>query len=273
MCCKIDYCRRNTYSRNAPEPCPADQITRSANLSTKGSVKMNNLATVSKKNATVSSTSSSINGSTSQLIGSSDAYSRYSVDSIILDIEENSKRLSVARNNSMKNEIHHARLEDNRLPSMNSEVFLSETIGDVTLVFKIYWFISTCAITLNFMTVMIYWGLLFSYDPASPLFWYLRIDRHGISFLLVLIDHMLARTPIRILHFIYPSLMMTLYGIANGIFCITTKKIVYSKLDFVDQPVVASGFVALSVFGLSPLAHFVTYWCVYRLREKIFASK
>ena len=121
--------------------------------------------------------------------------------------------------------------------------------------------------------MLVYWVLLFSNESTPPLNWYLRVDRHGISFLLVVVDHVLSRTPIRLLHFIYPSLMMTLYGVISGTYSSVTKRNVYSKMNFVEQPLVASGLVALCVFVASPLGHFVIYWSVYRLREKIFASK
>ena len=267
----MEYCRGSTL-RN--DQCGGRIPNRTFDSVSKSNKDALNLQYISNKNATISSTSSSVNGSTSQLMTQTSAYSQYSVDSIILDIEEHGKRVCGKRDHEgSKRDLHHARLQDNRLPSMNSEVFLSETIGEVSWFLKIYWMLSSSVLTLAFLTVLVYWTLLFDSNQSShALQWYLRCDRHGLAFLLVLIDHMTSRTPIRLLHFIYPSLMMLLYGACNGIYCYATKKIVYSKMDFLEQPLIAVGLVLLCALAASPLGQLVLYFLVYRLKEKCLAS-
>ena len=244
---------------------------------------------MSNKNATISSTSSSnIGGSTSQLIksvpNSNNLYHGFSVDSIIYDIEQNSKRLSVnlgGTNNDIEKpaivlsssstenqiEMQHARLKDNRLPSINSEVFVSEIMDEVSWPFKIYWLFSSLVITLSILAIFTYWIFLFDGQTYSPLAWYLRLDRHGIASLLVIVERMSTRTPIRLLHFIYTSLLFVLYGATNATYCYTTETFVYGKLDFVGDTLRASALILLGAFVAVPVAHFFAYLCVHRLKE------
>ena len=244
---------------------------------------------MSNKNATISSTSSSnIGGSTSQLIksvpNSNNLYHGFSVDSIIYDIEQNSKRLSVnlgGTNNDIEKpvivlsssstenqiEMQHARLKDNRLPSINSEVFVSEIMDEVSWPFKIYWLFSSLVITLSILAIFTYWIFLFDGQTYSPLAWYLRLDRHGIASLLVIVERMSTRTPIRLLHFIYTSLLFVLYGATNATYCYTTETFVYGKLDFVGDTLRASALILLGAFVAVPVVHFFAYLCVHRLKE------
>uniref|UniRef100_A0A7M5VFB5 Uncharacterized protein n=1 Tax=Clytia hemisphaerica TaxID=252671 RepID=A0A7M5VFB5_9CNID len=275
---KVEYCRGSTL-RN--DQCGGRIPNRTFDSVSKNNKDALNLQYIPNKNATISSTSSSVNGSTSQLMTQTSAYSQYSVDSIILDIEENVRRVGAKRDHrgskrdhgGSKRDLHHARLQDNRLPSMNSEVFLSETIGEVTWFLKIYWMLSSSVLTLAFLTVLVYWTLLFDSNQSShALQWYLRCDRHGLAFLLVLVDHMISRTPIRLLHFIYPSILMLLYGACNGVYCYATKRVVYSKMDFLEQPLIAVGLVLLCALVASPVGQLILYFVVYRLKEKCLAS-
>ena len=247
---------------------------------------------MSNKNATISSTSSSnIGGSTSQLIkspppSSNNLYHGFSVDSIIYDIEQNSKRLSVNLGDIEKPdissslaktttksttdqqlELHHARLKDNRLPSINSEVFLSEIMDEVPWPFKIYWMFSSLVITLSISVIFVYWIFLFNGQANSTLAWYLRLDRHGIASLLVILERMTTRTPIRLLHFVYTSLFFVLYGAVNAVYCYTRKTFLYSKLDFVGDALEASAMVLLGALVAIPVVHLIAYLCVQRFKE------
>ena len=208
-----------------------------------------------------------MSGSTSQLISS-----QYSVDSIILDIEENSKRLSVPQVNNDR-DLHHARLQDNRLPSINSDVFV-EQVKEMTLFFKVYWFFMNVSLNLSVFVVLVYWTML-SPGQASitPLNWYFRVDRHAIILLIILIDQIITKIPIRILHFIYPSIMFLLYGVYNVTYTKISGKLVYSQMDFVKSPAKASGLIVLGAFVVVPIIHLCLYWAVYRLKERLFRKK
>ena len=276
---KVEYCRSNTMSGDTVKHFPK-RVLESAKSSIRDNM---NMHCMSNKNATISSTSSSnIGGSTSQLITSPSSKSSsnlchgFSVDSIIYDIEQNSKRLSVNCKSDIDNpsvpstnpqDLHHARLRDNRLPSMNSEVFLSETIGEVPWPFKVYWLLSSSVITLSICAIFAYWIFLFDGQSCSLLAWYLRIDRHGIASLLVILERMTTRTPIRLLHFVYPSIFSLLYGVSNAVYCYLEKTYVYSKLDFVGSTTKACSLVLLGALVAVPVIHMISYFGVYRFKE------
>ena len=82
---------------------------------------------------------------------------------------------------------------------------------------------------------------------------------------------MSTRTPIRLLHFMYTSLLFVLYGATNAAYCYTTETFVYGKLDFVGDTLRASALILLGAFVAVPVVHFVAYLCVHRLKE--WASK
>lgn len=259
--CKINFCRgdggtvkhrypgRNVASKNGIHH--VDMVNIDQNKNTTEPIK-------STRNTTES---------TSRL-----TENRFSVASIILDIEENSKRLSMAAPDDNRNsrEIRHARFEDNRLPSIQSDVFI-ESITDISLSFKLYWFLSNVALNLSCLVVSVYWIALFPYqDPVSDLKWYLRIDRHGIILILLLLDHVITKTPIRVLHFVYPSIMFTIYGIYNAVYTKITSTVIYPAMDFKDDTVKAILTVAGAALIGVPLIQVGLYWVIYRLKERIF---
>jgi len=198
---------------------------------------------------------------------------RFSVDSIIFDIEENSKRTSIHTNtaNTLPPCINHARLDDNRLPSVNSDVFL-EPPKDMSLLFKIYWMIGAIALNLSTIVVLIYWCFLFpnQNNDVTLLNWYLRIDRHAVVFLLIVFDHVVSKTPIRFLHFIYPSIIFLFYGVFNYAYVKVTGEMIYSLLDFDKQLIKSVIGVLAACFVTIPLVQLVLYWTIYRLRERAF---
>ena len=253
------FCKMRFYSDQSRRT-----ITRNLPLQDATSLK-----TPSKLNK-INDISVSENGSASELIGV--GIDVFSVDSIISDIEENSKRMSVP-SNSIPRHLNHARLEENRLPSVSSDVFLNSP-KQLPLIFKVNWLFSSIALNSSVIVTIVYWVLLFKNQSRNIpyLKWYLRTDRHGIMLLWLILDHFITKLPIRILHFIYPSIFVLLYGIFNVIYTKVEGTLLYPMLDFENKLLWSILILALACLVVVPIVQIFSYWCIYRFRDRLFRS-
>ena len=204
---------------------------------------------------------------------------RYSVDAIIYGIEENYNRTSLPNGNLHHNvlenkEYRHARLHDNQLPKITLETVTESEDNELGTFFKMYWLSSCLTFNLTALTVIIYWFMMYRYQDVSVngIKWFLRVDRHAVVLIFITIDHMITRIPIRILHFIYPSLLFLMYGFINALYTIITKDYVYEMLNFNENTVTSIVYVVGASFVATPLMQFIIYWAVYRVRERVFGS-
>ena len=273
LSCYSVFCKIK-YFRGAGDTVRYRGQVRAENIKSKQSVKMSNIApNMNKMNGELKKSENinnlnTMGGSTSQLI-----HNQYSVDSIILGIEENSNRVSVTQDNDYR-DLHHARLQENRLPSINSDVFI-EPVKEMTLFFKVYWFFTNVALNLSFLVVAVYWLLLFPQQQKNTTLinTYLRIDRHGVILLVTIIEQMITKMPIRILHFIYPSIMFIIYAIYYVTYTKITGNIIYSQIDFIDNPIKATGLFAMVAFVIIPIIQVFAYWTIYRVKERLFGKR
>ena len=175
--------------------------------------------------------------------------------------------------NSIPHHLNHARLEENRLPSVSSDVFLNSP-KRLPLIFKVNWLFSSIALNSSVIVTIVYWVLLFkNHSMNIPyLKWYLRTDRHGIMLFWLILDHFITKLPIRILHFIYPSIFVLLYGIFNVIYTKVEGTFLYPMLDFENKLFWSILSLTLACLVIVPVLQIFSYWCIYRLRDRLFRS-
>ncbi|XP_065665941.1 uncharacterized protein LOC100206519 [Hydra vulgaris] len=178
------------------------------------------------------------------------------VDSIISGIEENyTKRMSVVsvQVNQTTQRAQSNQCENN-LPTIN----------------KVHWFFSALTLNMSLIVTLVYWLLLFRTDRLpTPLAWFLNIDRHLIMLVWVIIDHIITKIPVRILHFVYPSTLFLLYNIFNIVYTKLTKIIIYPIVNIDKEPVMTVGLVLAASFLCVPIVQVFLYLIIYRLREKL----
>ena len=132
---------------------------------------------------------------------------------------------------------------------------------------QFHWALYNTAITSCVFLVILYWGLLHNYSQPLKfsLDTYLLIDRHGTILSLMLIDFALAKTPVRILHFIYPSVFALLYCIFTVSYWAITKEIIHDVLDYINRPLQAAGYLAAIVLVAVPILQGFMY-LLYNLK-------
>lgn len=172
------------------------------------------------------------------------------------------------------NLFRHARLHNNQCPKVNIEIVADGKSSKLGVFFKLYWFSSTVTLNLTLLTVFVYWSMMYrkQSNQSSQMKWFLRIDRHGIVLLFMVIDHMISGIPTRLLHFIYPSLLFVLYGFVSAIYTIVTRDYVYRMLNFSENGLKSVLYVAGASFVAIPILQLIIYWVVYRVRERLFRS-
>lgn len=261
---------RRRYYKNVRGPLMHTSIYNS-----KENVVMGMLTSEDEASPAPSSTVSTLNGSKSDLMDH-----KYHVDAILYGFDEKCTKLTVPhvlhihKSCHQTKTYHHAILHENQLPKVIIETVTDPSQNELGLFFKLYWLCSCITFNLTALTVVIYWVMMFKYQEVevSPIRWYLRVDRHAVVFLFMIIDHMISRIPVRILHFVYPSMIFLLYGLVNALYTVLTKDFIYEMLNFNINTVTSTVYVVGASFVATPLMQLIIYWTVYRLRERLFSS-
>ena len=142
---------------------------------------------------------------------------------------------------------------------------LTEESPKLPWFYQFVWIHYNLALNICTLTFVMYWAVLHnykkSYDPKSLFF---TIDRHGVSFILLFIDFLLSRVPIRLLHFIYAEILALLYLAFNIAYWLIRKDIIYKHLDYSNKPVKAAVTVVSTFFAIFLCQVFV--YCLYYVR-------
>lgn len=143
---------------------------------------------------------------------------------------------------------------------------------------KVHWFLFNVSAILCSFVFLGYWTLFFPTDKtfrsnAHPTETYSTIDRHGINLLVVFVDFFLSCTPVRLLHFIYPSIVIALFFVYNCIYWAITDDLIYgSVFDYGENTGKAVGLVLASIVIISPLLQFC-WFLLYLLRQRLSVSR
>ena len=128
---------------------------------------------------------------------------------------------------------------------------------------KVHWFLYNLSLVTCTFVFFAFWLMLApnrkgGYGPTLHSF--LVIDRHGINWLLMIIDFVLNKIPVRLLHFVYTSLFLGLYMVYNSIYWATTGHLVYGKiLDYGSNPGMVSGMAFGGMLVIIPLIQFAWF--------------
>ena len=113
------------------------------------------------------------------------------------------------------------------------------------------------------MVVLIFWFVLYNPGDFSEILsvsFYLTVDRHGIIFLLIVIQYLLGKIPIRYLHAIYVVAIAMIFFVHTYFYYLATGKLVYAIFDWGNAPGKAVGYafgLALACFVLQLIVFFV----------------
>ena len=135
---------------------------------------------------------------------------------------------------------------------------------------KVHWFLFNLYLGLCTFVFIAYWVILapartVGFSPSLKS--YLVIDRHGINFGLMLIDFVLNRIPIRLLHYSYTSLALLLYLVYNSIYWSATGRLFYGKwLDYGSHLGLVFGLVLGTILLILPLIQ-LAWFSLNRLKK------
>lgn len=139
---------------------------------------------------------------------------------------------------------------------------------------KCHWLLFNVSMSLCGFVVFAYWVFISHKDKElhegkDPTIKYVTIDRHGVNFLLIMLDFLMSSNPVHLLHFIYPLIFVAVYFIFNCIYWAVTKTLIYgSVLDYGNNTGFAVGMVLVAVFVVVPFCH-VCWFLLFMLREKL----
>ena len=129
---------------------------------------------------------------------------------------------------------------------------------------KFAWFMFNITLPVCFCVVVAFWAVIYGPDFELSFF---SIDRHGINFCILLVDFLLQKIPVRILHFVYPMTFLTLYMIFSASYSYGADDVIYSAVDWKQDPTKAA-LLFLAMIIASGVVHFIFYW-IDRLKKLI----
>ena len=82
------------------------------------------------------------------------------------------------------------------------------------------WIFYNIASNACFMVTIIFWAMLYPLFADQLSWWglFLNIQLHGITSIIIVIEHLLSAVPWRLLHFIYPFIYGLIYVVFSGIY-------------------------------------------------------
>ncbi|KAK6177422.1 hypothetical protein SNE40_015526 [Patella caerulea] len=142
---------------------------------------------------------------------------------------------------------------------------------EMSVYLKAVWVMVNVSNAASFAISVLFWGLL--YTPAYTLTT-ADVATHALNSFYVLANLMITAVPIRLYHFIHPTIFSVIYivftviyhfaGGKNGL----DKPYIYSVIDW-SKPETAALYGALAALVLTPLCHVVVF-LIYLARTAIF---
>ena len=106
---------------------------------------------------------------------------------------------------------------------------------------KVYWLLFSTCLNLMLIVVIIYWSILHNaeYSNTNKFFLFETIDRHGIIFVLFVIEYFFNTIPVRILHIVYPAFIGSVSVAFNYAYYRFTGKLIYPIFNWKKSPATA----------------------------------
>ena len=137
--------------------------------------------------------------------------------------------------------------------------------------FKVYFFLFHLVLSVCTMVTILFWTVIFPIRDVSGLSsyqWYIVVDRHGLNLILVLVEFVLNRVPVRLLHFIYGVIVLILYIVYNAIYWSVSKKLIYGNvLNYGKYPGIVLGLIFGGILMLMIIQ--LCWFAAFRLRTRI----
>ena len=142
-------------------------------------------------------------------------------------------------------------------PCDNGASVTKQTHSCIGLRFKAHWFLYNLSLGMCTFVFIAFWVMLAPNQKRGfkpSLRTYLVIDRHGINLVLIVIDFVINKIPIRILQFVYSSVFLGLYFVYNSIYWSQTGNLVYGKiLDYGSNGPTVAALALSGMFIAIPL--------------------
>ena len=183
---------------------------------------------------------------------------RYKGDALDEDVEMADKKKKSEEENNEKN------------PLINGESSSASGGSSLSTSDRIYYFGFSISYLLCFMVVLIYWGILHdaeNFEGKESYKLFLAVDRHGIIFVLLLLQYAMGKIPVRFLHAVYVVVIALVFFVHTYFYYLATHKLVYNIFDWEKAPGKAFGYA----LGLS-IASFVLQFVLFlvdMLKHKI----
>ncbi|PVD19884.1 hypothetical protein C0Q70_20377 [Pomacea canaliculata] len=138
---------------------------------------------------------------------------------------------------------------------------------DMPVLYKIQWLLQNMSNCSAVIVAGLYWIVLYSGQPDT----FISINSHALNSVLVIVDVMVSRAPVRVQHLVYTFLFMLVFTIFTVVYWAaggTNHKgqhYIYSTLDYTHKPWLAVAMIAGVLLIAVPLVQIIVYG-FFRLR-------
>ncbi|XP_022096041.1 protein rolling stone-like [Acanthaster planci] len=149
----------------------------------------------------------------------------------------------------------------------------AEPLPPLPWYFKFAWFLQAVVYSSGLFVALNFYILVF--DPATSTLHAYNFHIHGVNLIIIVLDLILAATPMRVLHLVYPSALAFVYFVftliyegVGGLNEFGGTAIYVGFLDWGAAPVTSGIVMAIVVLVAAPVIHLIFY-AFYRIRQAI----
>lgn len=152
----------------------------------------------------------------------------------------------------------------------SSEKFQNALNDNITWYMKLSWLLADIVQVFSICVTAIYFSAIYPTLNAnvSEIELFVDFNVHAVNSVLVLIDLLVCARPVRILHFIYPSVYGMVYVTFSVVVFEVSGTVIYNVLDY-TQPVYPVVTVISMALVAIPLLQLAIYG-IYRLKDYLF---
>ena len=150
----------------------------------------------------------------------------------------------------------------------NGEVTQVNVITGVTIInpwyIQVTWLLYNIALTGSALLTILYWPLVYDGNITDT-----KLCNNALNTVILILDIMISRIPVRVLHAVYGATFCFVYVIFNVLYCLygrdQSERPIYSVLDWRSKPMLPSAGVCVVLIVVVPMMQFGWY-LLFQLR-------
>ena len=143
----------------------------------------------------------------------------------------------------------------------------------LSILLKSVWILYSLASNMCMTVTLLFWLVIWPRMSAERRFYTLSVDiqLHAVTFIIIIIEHMVSAVPVRLYHYIFTLILGIIYAAFTIIYYAVDGVVIYPKLLDWGEPAVAAITVTGTILIVGPLVH-LFFFAIYKLKLFIYSK-